>query len=265
MKRNIGINLNCYRGGLSVDRQIELMKDNGFTSCFTGSENSALEYITEAIAKAGITMDNYHAPFNKINDIWSSGEEGDEMLRRLLVSVENCEKYGVPALVVHLSSGVKPPRIGDAGLDRFSLLMESAEKHNVKICYENQRMLGNLSEALEIFPEARFCWDTGHEACFTLGRRYMPLFGKRLSALHIHDNHGEFNKDEHLIPGDGTINFKRVAQSISESGYTGTIMLEILRDNSHYYDETSPEEYYSRAAEAARKLRDACDTFDLFV
>lgn len=264
MKRKIGININCYRGGLTIDEQIGLMKANGFDTCFTGAENPDLDTLMKALKDAGIGCDNYHAPFNKINDIWIPGEAGDDMLRRLVVSVENCAKYDVPAMVVHLSSGTNPPRIGDCGLDRFSALMDAANRNGVTICYENQRMLGNLAQALEIFPEARFCWDIGHEACFTLGRRYMPLFGKRLGALHVQDNHGEFNKDEHLIPGDGVIDFRLAARSIAESGYTGTIMLEILRKNSNYYDETSPEDYYRHAAEAARAISDACNMFDRF-
>ncbi|MBR7077869.1 MAG: hypothetical protein IKI41_03900, partial [Clostridia bacterium] len=63
----------------------------------------------------------------------------------------------------------------------------------------------------------------------------------------------------------GTIDFGRVARSISEAGYTGTIMLEIIRANSNFYENTTPEEYYRRAAEAARGLRDLCAKLDRFV
>ena len=84
----------------------------------------------------------------------------------------------------------------------------------------------------------------------------MPLFGDRLSALHIHDNDGKYNSDLHLIPYDGTIDFDIVAKEIAQSGYDGSIMLELSRGNSHLYDSLSPEEYYGHASKAANRLRE---------
>ena len=264
MLRKIGINSNAY-GKLDIPYQVSLLKENGFDTTFTGSENPRLDEWVSEVRKAGMDCDNFHAPFNKINDMWTAGEAGDAMYARLADGVDKCAKYGVPALIVHLSSGTNPPRVNDTGLDRFTSLVGYASSAGVKICFENQRMIGNIGCAFDYIPDARFCWDTGHEACFSPGRRYMNLFGNKLEALHIQDNHGEFDRDEHLIPGDGTIDFGRVARSISEAGYTGTIMLEIIRANSNFYENTTPEEYYRRAAEAARGLRDLCAKLDRFV
>jgi sugar phosphate isomerase/epimerase len=264
MYRKIGINSNAY-GRLDVARQTELFRENGFEAFFTGSEDPLLDDWMTALRGAGIVCETLHAPFNAINDMWREGEAGERMLARLTDGVTKCEKYGIPALIVHLSSGLRPPRVNDLGLDRFGRLMDAAAAAGVKICYENQRMIGNIGCAFDCFPEARFCWDTGHEACFTPGRRYMNFFGNRLFALHVQDNHGEFDRDEHLIPGDGTLDLGRVARSICEAGFTGSIMLEIIRANSKFYEDVSPEEYYRRAGRAAAELRDLCDRLDRFV
>ena len=87
----------------------------------------------------------------------------------------------------------------------------------------------------------------------------MPLFGDRLICTHIHDNEGVFNEDKHMLPFDGTLDFERVARQIRESGYKGTLMLEVLAGASdHYegvsYQGVSPREYLRRAADAAKRL-----------
>lgn len=257
----IGINLGCYGGGLTIEEQIRLIKENGFEACFLGCEGADFDAVVEKVQAAGITVDNLHAPFNKINDMWKEGEAGEDMLARLIACVEKAARHGIPVIVVHLSSGMNPPMINDIGNERFKRLMEAAAANNVTIAYENQRMIANLALMFEYYPEARFCWDIGHEACFTYGREYMPLFGKKLAALHVQDNLCEFNKDQHLIPYDGKVDFDKAARYIAESGYQGTVMLEIIRKNSDFYTEISPEEYYKRAADATRKLRDTIESY----
>ena len=256
----LGINMNCY-GGLSVEEQIRLMKENGFEATFLGCEGANFDEVVEKLQQAGITVDNLHAPFNKINDMWLPGEAGEEMLARLIRCVEKAAAHGIPVIVVHISSGTKPPLINDIGNERFARLMEAARENNVTIAYENQRMLANIALMFERFEDAGFCWDIGHEACFTNGREYMPIFGDKLVALHIQDNNCEFNKDIHLIPYDGSIDFDKAAKMIAQRGYQGTVMLELIKKNSNVYDNVSAEDYYKKAAEAARRFRDAIESY----
>ncbi|MBQ7821085.1 MAG: sugar phosphate isomerase/epimerase [Clostridia bacterium] len=257
---NIGICFNAY-AGLEIEQQIRLMRENGFEATFVGSESPRLDEKMSAIRAAGIACESVHAPFNKINDMWYDGEAGEDMLARLMHSVDVCVKHNIPVSVVHLSSGIPAPRINDVGYDRFSRLMEYADKNNVTIAYENQRMLANIAFAFEQFPTAGFCWDVGHEACFANGRRYMPLFGDKLVQLHVHDNCEEFNSDLHLIPYDGKIDFERVARSIADTGYDRSLMLEIMKDNSDRYTDLTPEQYYKRASDAAHRLADRVEYY----
>lgn len=264
MSRTLGINLGCYGDpNLPAKEQVRLMKENGFTSTFCGSERALSFEAAPYLQEAGIVFDNLHAPFDKINDIWSAGEEGDVMLDRLVKSVDACVKVGAKALVVHLSAGDKAPHVNDYGVNRFAKLMEKAAAENILICYENQRKLSNLAMAFEEFPEqARFCWDCGHESCFTPGRHYMPIFGHKLGALHIHDNMGIYNADNHMVPGDAKMDFDYVAEQIALSGYKGTLMLELLRKKTDYYNDWTPEQYYAHAAERARDLRAKIEAYE---
>ena len=119
-------------------------------------------------------------------------------------------------------------------------------------------MLANLAWAMEAFPDQGFCWDCGHEACFTQGREYMPLFGHRLICTHIHDNSGEFNADYHQLPFDGVFDYGRFARQIQASGYTGSLMLEVMA-NPKFYPDMTPEVYLRRAADVAQRLRKMVD------
>lgn len=264
----IGINLYCYSSEktLPLEKQAELMKQNGFTKtfCFPHEEAAGEEGVS-VLSRYGISFDTLHAPFDSINDIWKDEESGDIMLKRLLDSIEKCRVVGAPTMIVHLSSKTPAPRVTDIGFSRFDRLMDYAQKNNVKIAFENQRVVSNIACVLECYENAGFCWDVGHEECFAHGRRYMDIFGERLSALHLHDNHKEFNKDEHLIPFDGLIDYNRVALSITKYRYTGTLMLEAIRENSNRYSGMSPEDYYEHAGKAAKKLKALTDSYRILV
>lgn len=250
---NIGISSGCY-AGLSLREEIVLLKKYGF-STFMGCSHPEFEQNITKMQAEGIKVENLHAPFRNINAIWLPGEDGDTALKQLTDAAEKAARHNIPLIVVHLSSGDTPPMISDIGNARFLKLMQRAKELGITVAYENQRKLANLALMFEYYEEARFCWDVGHEACFAYGMEYMPLFGKRLAALHIHDNFGVHNQDFHMIPYDGKIDFDKVAHHIAQSEYTGTLMLELGNRGCSLYETMSPEDYYERAAMAANRLR----------
>ncbi len=247
-----GINMDCFEG-LEPKNAAKLMKENGFSTTFVGTYYPKLdEFFAEAEAN-GIEVEFMHAPFRGINDMWKPTLEGEAYLKALTDAVDICEEHSVKALVCHISSGVNPPNINDVGFLRFERLVEYAKAKNVRIAFENIRKLANHAYMLEKLPDATFCWDTGHEECFAYGLRFMPIFGNRLDVVHIHDNFCKFNGDEHLLPFDGCIDFDRVAKSIAEANLNNSLMLEVSNVNE-IYKNTSPEEYFSKAAIAVKEL-----------
>ena len=86
----------------------------------------------------------------------------------------------------------------------------------------------------------------------------MPLFANRLICTHIHDNSGVFNSDDHWLPFSGNVDYERVARQIKESGFQGTLMLEVFAKPKFYGDWTT-DAYFERAAEAAKRLRTMVD------
>ena len=62
----------------------------------------------------------------------------------------------------------------------------------------------------------------------------IATLGARIISVHTHDNHGL--KDEHLWPGDGTIDWTAAAKGLKELAAPPAIVLEIghsLNDDNH--------------------------------
>ncbi len=250
---SIGISLDCYQG-LALHEQIELMKKNGFTATFGMTEDREIAYKIEEVQKAGLYFDSLHGPMENMDDLWEDSPRGEEALVRILEGIELCARYSVPVLAVHLSSKSPVPHVTDIGCRRIDYLLLKAKERGVQLAFENLKYVGDVLYILETREEARFCWDMGHEHCFTPGMSLLPRFKERLAAIHLHDNGGEQGKDLHLIPFDGNIDFTHTARLLAASSYDGSIMLELTRRNSNVYDDMTAEEYYRRAGEAARKL-----------
>lgn len=259
--REIGINLRAA-GGLTLEEYVKEIAALGFTRTFSDTTTPEKMAETEKIVhRAGLAFDQLHAPFDGINHMWSAGEVGDAMYKRLTDAIDCCVALDAPIATVHLSSGWTPPMINDIGRGRYISLVEYAAKRGVKIAFENQRKLYNIAWAFEEFKDADnvgFCWDTGHEACATPDIEFMPLFGKRLICTHVQDNNAVFNEDLHILPFDGKVNFERVAMWLNKYGYKGSLMLEVGNAHEIYKDMTATA-FLARAYDAACRVRRLVD------
>lgn len=205
----------------------------------------------EIIRRVGLDIDNCHSPWNNINHLWLDTEKGEgvyEMLRNNLIE---CGKFGIPRAVWHVSSGNNYPPISQIGLDRVARLIEVADKANVDICLENQRFfhfIDYIYAKLDC-PRLKFCYDSGHEACFSQTKVALPKYRDRLAALHLHDNSGVYNADEHLLPGKSVgVDWDYVRRNLE--GYEGVISLEVKR-----IPDMPIDEFYAAALESAKFVK----------
>jgi sugar phosphate isomerase/epimerase len=84
----------------------------------------------------------------------------------------------------------------------------------------------------------------------------IELLGSRIAQLHLHDNHGPFSdstdmKDEHLWPGDGTIDWTAVSASLAALPNSTPGILEIASDRDE------PAESITRKAEESFRMLEA--------
>lgn len=139
--------------------------------------------------------------------------------------------------------------------------MEHAIKKGVKIAFENIRKLGNLAAIMDRYERidsVGFCFDNGHEHCYTETVKFLDLYGKRTLCTHIHDNYGRdkndiwLDADYHLPPFDGNYDFKTMMDKINHYGYSGTLTLEVNKKAP--YDKHTDEEWLAICYERLKKI-----------
>lgn len=255
---NVGINLYSK---WPYEKIIKAFILNGINRTFVCTDHPQFVDVMKSLKNNNITVDNFHAPFKGLNRIWSEDKDGAEALKSYLDSVDICVKYDVPVLVVHVSNGRPMPPISKRGIERFAKFMSYADSRGVIVAVENHRYVENVKYIMEKFPGVSFCWDTSHAHGFTPGISYMPMWGDRLVATHISDNDSVCDKDMHMLPFDGIIDFNSVANDLVKYRYNGTLMLEVKPDNHILYAGMTVEEYYARAAESVNTLKTIIKNF----
>ena len=216
---------------LQKKSHFDLIKQAGFDgvlmwwgNCF-GDDNFR---DNPALARSsGLFVENIHAPYDYINNLWLDNVKGVALLDKFLVWVDDCVSYDIPTLVFHLSAGDDPPPFNETGLDRVKRIVEKAEKRGVNIAFENLRRVEYLEYVLSQVdsPYAGFCYDSGHQNFRSPDVDLLAMYGSRLKALHLHDNDG--TDDQHLLPFDGVIDWQKTMADIVSAGYTGAVALEV--------------------------------------
>lgn len=255
---NIGINIYSKWDYKEI---INAFLENGISKTFVCAEHPKFDEVMKALEKADITVENLHAPIESQNTIWAEGEEGDYMFESLCNGIDSCVKYNIKIMVAHVSNGRPMPKISNVGLKRLDRFIEYAKKRDIMIAFENHRYLENVKYIMDRYPEAGFCLDTSHEHGFTPGVRYMPIWGHRLMATHLSDNEVLCDKDMHMLPFDGIIDFKQTAREIAECGKDVALMLEVKPGNHKLYENMSIRDYYKEAAKRITRFGNMVDSY----
>ena len=87
----------------------------------------------------------------------------------------------------------------------------------------NRELIGVL---LESYPPEYlgWCFDSGH-AHVRNEMEILETYADRLIATHLHDNDGL--SDQHLLPGQGSVDWRWIVSTLKRRGYTGPVNLEV--------------------------------------
>lgn len=186
------------------------------------------EKVVAMARSAGLQIANAHLPFAGMNVLWEDGLAGDRYRDDLLRLVEAAAASAIPTLVLHASSGAKPPVTSLVGLSRFNELVTLAESVGVTLALENvQRREHFLFLLDEIASEALgICYDAGHNFCFESVADWLPSYASRIKTVHVHDNFG--GHDLHKIPFTGNIDWSLEMAMLADFGYDGAILTEAV-------------------------------------
>ena len=172
-----GFGIFAYFGyDLPLEESLRRLVAAGFdtVSLFWGAFDGGppLHRQPELARRAGLRVENAHAPFDGVNALWTPGDDGDRYAASLVEALEGCAASGVPVLVAHLTDGPAPPPPSPLGIDRLRRVEAAAERRGVVLALENLRHAAHLHAALSALtgPFTRFCYDSGHHFGLEIGR-----------------------------------------------------------------------------------------------
>jgi len=200
--------------------------------------------LADGLAGNSIELHSLHSPternFAEGRDSGASISIADtERIRRIDAvdevkrALEVAERIPFRYLVQHMghSCDAFDPRKMDAAFTSLELLTVFAKARGVSIVLENTPSELGSPDALAHFVkethlrDLRFCFDIGHA---NLDPGVAPAFEAMRDLVvttHIHDNHGE--KDEHLLPYGGAIDWDAALRMLAAAPHTLPVVLEL--------------------------------------
>ncbi|MFW6065854.1 MAG: sugar phosphate isomerase/epimerase family protein, partial [Planctomycetota bacterium] len=120
----------------------------------------------------------------------------------------------------------------------LEVLAEDAGRLGVRMAVENmiprpeKRPCTRVGEILglsaSLGDHVGICLDTGHNHVSGANVAEEALqVGDKLFSVHMHDNHGRFDEDEHLLPGQGTIDWGGFGKALDKMGFNAPRIFEV--------------------------------------
>lgn len=268
-------NVHCIGTGMGMsfttEEQIPMIAEAGFEAFFTGwSDKSDLALRRQIGERCGLIYQSIHAPFTKVHHIWEDGKAGDDALDELIRCLHATAENSIPLMIVHSIIGMDRHSPWLIGVERFSKLVEEAEKCGVTLAIENVEgieYLLTLRDAFESSPAVGFCWDTGHEMCYNGNADIPAMFNGKLVATHINDNMKQTDPDKltwlddsHMLPFDGKADWQGIADRLDRENFRGIMTYEVTmkskpeRDTHSIYAGLDEKAFLKLAYEKALQL-----------
>lgn len=236
----------------SAVNMFRLCKEAGFTVIDYTPAGETWEQQVRALLHAsevtGMPIEQSHAPFNRYAK--RPIEEYKVLMDR---AFEAAIRMGNKQIVVH-GDDYRFPKDGVYDAEQamtemyefWAPYVEKATKNGVGVAIETvfednrakdappNRFTSRLDELMGLIdqfdnPLVTCCWDSGH-ARLAFTREGMPdamrALGSRITCTHIHDNY--YNKDLHVIPFQGDIDWREQMATLKEIGYKGNLTYELV-------------------------------------
>jgi len=274
MKLETGITTNS-KCSVSGRRTLAKIRLAGFKNVMLDQEgNRNLERFISVAFENGLKVPFIHMDSKGTEALWFDTSKKEEYLSYARKTIETCGRHGIKTVVMHASyEGITIPP-NKIGLESMNEIVKIASDNNVKIALENtdiekHNLFEFLLENIDS-PNLGFCFDSGHWNLYYPQTDLLGKYGKKLMAVHLHDNVGininedGWKKDLHLLPFDGTTDFNTVAEGIAKSNYNGPIMLESRRKHKakeYRYCGIDEYEFLRRAQERAEKISSMIESF----
>ncbi len=187
-----------------------------------------------------------------IATIWEDGPEGDKLIEDYLEDLNTVAKDGIKLVCMHVTKSRQVSPLSEIGLKRWEKIVRHAEKLGVTVALENTKWPGYLEFICDNIksPNLKICLDTGHNHFHFKDNFNFDRFKDMIACVHLHDN--DSTADQHLIPFDGTIDWKRLSKNLKNSGFCGDMASEAVYQKE--YSKIPPEEFYKTVLQRLHKI-----------
>jgi sugar phosphate isomerase/epimerase len=269
-----GISTGCFYK-INILHALPMVRDGGFNTIEVCSFPAHLDYhnaqhVEQAAAlmdRLGMDANSFHAPFADRIDISSPDPaQRAASVREVIAACNAAATLRACYVVLHPGperEGRPPPgewyqRMHHAA-DSLNEVAAHCRHTGLVLLLENMLphlMFGHISDMMFLLGAIRetnvgTCLDTGHAFLSKDLRTVVHKLSGHLRMLHVNDNLGD--RDSHLSPGEGAIDWISLIRQLREWSFHGPLILE-LADSGE-----SPEKIMTRAREARSFLRDIID------
>lgn len=248
----------CFNYDLPIQEQLELIKAKGFKyfSLSGNYEHSGLltdfEKLVGIIQDSGLRVDTIHG-------CSASRPDAYEILK---VCSQLAQRVGTHIVVIHPCQFFITYEEVDENLKRLlelcAKLEPIAKEYDIRFAIENlhpDAASEVVIKALPLLDERYFgmCYDITHaqidgpREC-----RILDSVEDRIIAVHISDRIKEFV--DHVVPGEGFIDFNPLIKKLVKNGYTGSLLFEILPLHTQFKDTEKLLEATMKAGEDLQDL-----------
>ena len=247
------------RGGAQA---IELFAAKGH---FNYTDREHIKELAGWFKSEGVEFHSMHSPLYESNDFKSGGkalnivdpdkpsriEAMDEIKRALEVA----EILPFRFLIQHIGKSDEywDPRKFEWALSGIEHLRAFARQLGVTLLIENTpNDLATPEKLVELlktlhYPDLGICFDTGHAHLMSSVHQALGVLGDRVRSTHVHDN--KRDRDSHLWPGEGTIDWNDTMQAIASAPQVPALLLELEGEDG--------VDVAARMAETYKKLETA--------
>ena len=253
---NIAVVVSNDNIDVNVFETINAIKNAGFKNVFiqwynkdwNPSQEEQLRYIKEC----GLNVIFAHLGYQGINNLWLDNEIGNSLVERYKNDMRICRENNIPMIVMHLTSKSEAPQYNEVGLNRLKEIVDYAKELDIKVAFENTKIKGYLDYVIDNIDNENvgICFDSGHFHVHFDDDLDFDKFKNRIFAVHLHDN--DKSDDLHLMPFDGTLNWKEVINNLKKSNYNGPITMELCY--RYEYLNMGINNFYKKGYEVGSKL-----------
>lgn len=228
----------AYDADQSIDERLLHFSKAGFSHIHWCEQATSDKIYTPEDAD-GIrrTADMYGLKIQNIHSVWRfdgnrpfTERDWYELNRN---RIEFISQLGGDCIVLHIPQNFSDRYIQSERTESerlINLLQPVARKHGVRLAIENMenapcRPLFDYLFTIFAPDELGFCFDSGH-AHITGELEILERYMDRLILTHLHDNRG--HADEHLLPGQGTINWAPIISCLKKNPDLRTINIEVF-------------------------------------